>query len=211
MSYMRGQQEYFALPNRHIVKITVVADLHHHVALQLVKEFLDRVVMIIGAFVWTADHHHGHFAVLEHLLVADRRLKQVCVLVDPLLKVERFKPTALHDGVLPRFSPQTNSPQATSLASRRSGYINHAVRRKGHVRYWHKADITHCRHLLSVIGTQAAFNPPPPHTSPLLAHPKKTKANIAATTTEKITTKISVSRKLGLVIAANAARLFPAE
>src|SRR5262249_915094 len=52
MSYVRRQQEYFALPNRHIVKITVVADLHHHVALQLVKEFLDRVVMIIGAFVW---------------------------------------------------------------------------------------------------------------------------------------------------------------
>src|SRR5215813_933767 len=40
MSYMRGQQEYFALSNRHIVKITVVADLQHHVALQLVKEFL---------------------------------------------------------------------------------------------------------------------------------------------------------------------------
>src|SRR5215813_11194893 len=115
MSYMRGQQEYFALPNRHIVKITVVADLQHHVALQLVKEFLHRVVMIIGAFVWTADYHHGHFAVLEHLLVADRRLKQVCVLVDPLLEVERLKPSALHDGVL-GFSPQMNFPRSASLA-----------------------------------------------------------------------------------------------
>src|SRR6516162_4812202 len=105
MSYMRGQQEYFALPNRHIVKVTVVADLQHHVALQLVKKFLHRVVMIIGAFVWTADHHHGHFAVLEHLLVADRRLKQVCVLVNPLLEVERIKSSALHDGVVPWLRP----------------------------------------------------------------------------------------------------------
>jgi hypothetical protein len=58
------------------------------------------------------------------------------------------------------------------------------------------------------ILTIAASNPPPPHASPLLAHPEK---NIAATNMEKITMKISVSRKLGLVIAANAARLFQAE
>src|SRR5262249_37892097 len=119
MSYMRGQQEYFALPNRHIVKITIVADLHHHVALQLVKEFLHRVVMIIGAFVWTADHHHGHFAVLEYLLVADRRLKQVCVLVDPLLKVERFKPSALHEGVLPSLQPEFPSSHKFGISASR--------------------------------------------------------------------------------------------
>jgi hypothetical protein len=39
------------------------------------------------------------------------------------------------------FGLQTNFPQAASLAPRRSGYINHAVGRKGHVRYWHLADM----------------------------------------------------------------------
>ena len=61
------------------------------------------------------------------------------------------------------------------------------------------------------ILTMAAFNPPPPHTSPLLVHPKKDQGEHRGDYYEKITTKISVSRKLGLVIAANAARLFPAE
>ena len=74
--------------DRHVVEIAVVADLEHHVALELVEELLHRIVVIVGALVRAADHLHGHVAVLEHLLVADRRLEQVLVLVDPLLEVE---------------------------------------------------------------------------------------------------------------------------
>ena len=44
--------------------------------------------MIVGALVRSADHLHRHCAVLEHLLVADRRPQQVLMVVDPALEVE---------------------------------------------------------------------------------------------------------------------------
>ena len=83
-------------PDRHVVEIAVVADLEHHVALELVEELLDRIVVVVGALVRPADHLHGHVAVLEHLLVADRRLQQVLVLVDPFLEVEGLQSSGRH-------------------------------------------------------------------------------------------------------------------
>ena len=49
--------------------------------------------MVIGALVGAADHLHRHVAILEHLLVADRRLQQVLILVDPFLEIERLQPS----------------------------------------------------------------------------------------------------------------------
>src|SRR5262249_57093885 len=60
-----------------IVEVAVVDHLEQHVAFELVEEFLYRIVMIVRALVRAADHLHGHLAVFEHLLVADRRLEQM--------------------------------------------------------------------------------------------------------------------------------------
>jgi len=95
--HVRRQQEHLALADRHVVEIAVVADLEHHVALELVEELLHRIVVIVGALVRPTDHLHGHVAVLEHLLVADRRLEQVLVIVDPLLEIEGLEPACFHD------------------------------------------------------------------------------------------------------------------
>src|SRR6185312_625652 len=54
------------------------------------------VIVIVGALVRSADHLHGHLAVLEHLLVADRRLEQMLVLANPLLEVEGLEASGFH-------------------------------------------------------------------------------------------------------------------
>src|SRR6266540_916799 len=100
VAHMRRQQEHLALANRNVVEPAVVDDLEHHVALELVEELLHRIVVIIGALVRPADHLHGHLAVLEHLLVADRRLEQVLILLDPVLEVEGVQSSGRH-GCLP--------------------------------------------------------------------------------------------------------------
>src|SRR5271166_945800 len=83
MAHMRRQQKYIALKDRHVIELPVIDHLEHHVAFELVKELLNRIVMVIGALVRAADDLHGHLAVLEDLLVADRRLEQMLVLADP--------------------------------------------------------------------------------------------------------------------------------
>src|SRR5215831_12509094 len=85
---MGRQKENFTLANGNVVEVAIVYDLEQHVAFELVEEFLYRIVMIVRALVRAADHLHGHLAVFEHLLVADRRLKQMPMLVDPVLKME---------------------------------------------------------------------------------------------------------------------------
>ena len=117
--HMRRQQEHLALLDRHVVEIAVVADLEHHVALELVEELLHRVVMIVAALVRPADHLHGHVAVLEHLLVADRRLEQVLVLGDPFLEVEGLQPSGLHRN-RSKLTPPTASPPRPAPSARRS-------------------------------------------------------------------------------------------
>src|SRR5688572_24640250 len=118
MAHMRRQQEHVALLDRHIVEIAVVADLEHHVALELVEKLLDRIVVVVAALVRAADHLHGHVAVFEHLLVADRRLQQVLVLVDPFLEVEGLQSPGLHAGRSYAADdltwPLTRSPQVSN-------------------------------------------------------------------------------------------------
>src|SRR5262245_3530646 len=69
MPHMRGQQKDVARADRDVVELPVVDDLQQHVALELIEELLDRVVVIVGPLVRTADHLYGHLTVLEHLLV----------------------------------------------------------------------------------------------------------------------------------------------
>src|SRR5262252_3455350 len=97
MSYMRGQEEHLALPDRHVVKVAVVVDLQHDVAFELIKELLHGVVVIFGSCIRATVHLNGHVAVLEDFLVADRWLEEMCVLVDPFLEVKRLESPALHE------------------------------------------------------------------------------------------------------------------
>ena len=110
---MRRQQENLTLANGNIVKVAFIDDLEQHVAFELVKKFLHRIVVIVGALVRPADDLHGHLAVLEHFLVADRRLEQVPVLVDPFLKVEGVQSSLRHG--LPPSSRTPTSAEASYL------------------------------------------------------------------------------------------------
>src|SRR6266446_977058 len=85
---MRRQQENLSFANGDVVEIAVVDDLEQHVALELIEELLHRIVTIVRTLVRPADDLHGHLAVLEYFLVADRRLEQMLVFVDPVLKIE---------------------------------------------------------------------------------------------------------------------------
>src|SRR5213076_3384509 len=58
------------------------------VAFHLVEELLALVDVVVAPRVGP-DHHDDEVGVLPHHLVADRRLEQVPVLVDPALEVER--------------------------------------------------------------------------------------------------------------------------
>jgi len=61
------------------------------VALHLVEEFLVGIVVVVGAPVGPADDGDDEIRVLPDLRVADRRLEQMPVLLDPSLEIERFQ------------------------------------------------------------------------------------------------------------------------
>ena len=69
------QEEDVAFLDNDIVEFALVENLQHHVAFELVKEFLDRVVVIVGALVRTAHDERHHVGVFPDLLVADGRLQ----------------------------------------------------------------------------------------------------------------------------------------
>ena len=60
----------------------------HHVAFDLEEEFRTRIVVEILARIRSAHRHDDEFAVLEQELVADRRLEQLSILLDPRAQVE---------------------------------------------------------------------------------------------------------------------------
>src|ERR1700737_977991 len=83
-----GVPEPLARAKRPIIELAVVPDLEHHIAFELIEELFDRIVVIIGALVWSADHLHGHFPVFKDFLVPHRRLEQGLVFFDPVLEIE---------------------------------------------------------------------------------------------------------------------------
>src|SRR5262249_11439150 len=89
-------------------------------ALELVEELLHRIVVVIGALVRPADYLHGHVAVLEHLLVADRRLQQVLVFLDPGLEVEGVQTSVCHRSLLAPLTPPTSARLCGRARARRS-------------------------------------------------------------------------------------------
>src|SRR5882672_9251478 len=71
--------------------LPVLHQIEKGVALHLVEEFLVGIVVVVGALVRPADDGNDEIRVLPDLRVADRRLEQMPVLLDPFLEVERFQ------------------------------------------------------------------------------------------------------------------------
>ena len=84
------QHEDLALADGHVDDPPVVDHLEDHVALELVEELLDRIVVKIDPLVGAPDHLDDHAGVLEHQLVGHGRLQEMGVGVDPSLERERL-------------------------------------------------------------------------------------------------------------------------
>jgi 2-aminomuconate deaminase len=83
------EQKNIAFGERNIGGLAVLQNLENDVAFQLIEKFLAAVHMIISAAIRAANHHNDEIAVFPDALVANRRLKQVAVLVNPLLEIDR--------------------------------------------------------------------------------------------------------------------------
>ena len=90
MTHVRRQQKHVAFTQIDALALAVDPQIQIRVAAQLIEELLERIVVIVGAVIRTADDGDDEIAVLPDLLIADRRLQQMRVLVDPALKIERF-------------------------------------------------------------------------------------------------------------------------
>ena len=88
MADMRRQQQHIALLERHVPPLSVLDDAERDVALDLVEKLFERIVVVVGALVGPADDRDHEIGILPDLGIADRRLQQVTVLVDPFLEIE---------------------------------------------------------------------------------------------------------------------------
>src|SRR3546814_6310347 len=80
--HARRQEEYLAGADRDVARRTVLLDAKHHLALKLVEPLRAFIPVVVGAVVRPADDHHDELAVVD-ALVADLRLEQVAVFLDP--------------------------------------------------------------------------------------------------------------------------------
>src|SRR5262249_17861910 len=88
MRYLGRQEKDLALPDRHVGETTVLHRLPDDVPLHLIEELLAGVMMEVLARVRPTDRHDDEAAVLEEKLVADRRLQELAVSVDPAIEIE---------------------------------------------------------------------------------------------------------------------------
>src|SRR5690606_22117071 len=87
---VRGQQKDIALFQVQPFTLTIYPKVQIGVAPQLIKEFFQWIVVVVGTAIGTTHHGDQKVAVLPDLLVAYRGLEQMGVLIDPALEVERF-------------------------------------------------------------------------------------------------------------------------
>jgi hypothetical protein len=85
---MWRKEEDVTFPDHDVIKLAAIVNLEDHIALELVKELLDRIVVIVRTLVRSTDNEHHHVGVLPDLLIAYRRLQQMAMVIDPLLKIE---------------------------------------------------------------------------------------------------------------------------
>lgn len=81
------QQKDVAFPNRHVNRLAVIDHLEDYIALDLIKEFLAAINVVIGTAVGSADYHYDKLTIFPDELVAHGRLQQVTVFVNPLLEI----------------------------------------------------------------------------------------------------------------------------
>src|SRR5882672_2271008 len=91
MTQVRRHKEDRAFLQLESPGVPVLHQIEKGVALHLVEEFLVGIVVVVGALVRPADDGNDEIRVLPDLRVADRRLEQMPVLLDPFLEVERFQ------------------------------------------------------------------------------------------------------------------------
>src|SRR6202171_1936303 len=85
------KQEYFALLDGDLYRLSLLQHAQDDVPFDLIEEFLAFIDVIIGARVGPTHHHHDEIAVpLPDLRVAHGRLQEMAVLVDPLVEIERL-------------------------------------------------------------------------------------------------------------------------
>src|SRR5690242_629544 len=82
---MWRQQKDLAFADRQVVHPARFGELQDYVAAQLVKKLLAGVVMEVDPLIRAAHNLHDHAGVLEYQFVADRRLQQMAVCVDPMV------------------------------------------------------------------------------------------------------------------------------
>src|SRR5499426_1615781 len=86
---VRRQQEHRAFLEGNFLALAVLDDPEEGIAPELPEELLVRIVVVVGPLVRTADDGHDEVGVLPDLLVADWRLEEVLVFLQPLREVER--------------------------------------------------------------------------------------------------------------------------
>src|SRR2546428_8836543 len=89
MGHEGRKQEHLAFVDRDVTAPAAFDDAEHDVTLELVKELLTRVDVIVVPLVRAADDHDLEVRVLPDHGVADRRREEVAMLVDPGFEVER--------------------------------------------------------------------------------------------------------------------------
>lgn len=88
MAGVGRQQQHVALADRHVPDPAVLDDAQGHVALDLVEELLQRVVVEVRALVRPGDDGDDEVGVLPDLGVADRRPEHLVMVGDPLHEIE---------------------------------------------------------------------------------------------------------------------------
>jgi hypothetical protein len=89
MRYVWWEKEYIALVNCNVVWATVFPNAQRHVAGELIKELLQRVVVIVSALVRPADYCDDEISITPYLCIPDWGPKVRSVLVDPMPEVDR--------------------------------------------------------------------------------------------------------------------------
>jgi hypothetical protein len=86
---IRWNEKSFTFADEMIDDLVALADPDFDVALQLVKIFfrIDEVEIVPG--VWAFDDHDEKVAAVVEITIADRRLKQIAVSLDPIVDVDR--------------------------------------------------------------------------------------------------------------------------
>jgi hypothetical protein len=89
MGHVWWEKEYIALLNCNVVWATVFPNAQRHVAGQLIKELLQRVVVIVSALIRSAYYCDDEISITPYLCIPDWGPEVHSVLVDPMPKIDR--------------------------------------------------------------------------------------------------------------------------